>query len=77
MTDARGADAPRVVLYSKPACSLCDDAAEMLTSLGVVFSVANDPIYDLRVPVIAVDGRIVTEGRVSPRPVRAALRRRP
>jgi hypothetical protein len=69
-------DAARVVLYSKPDCHLCDDAIEMLNDLGVEFMVAHDPRFDERIPVIEVDGRIVTEGRVSARPVKAALRRR-
>jgi hypothetical protein len=48
----------------------------MLNDLGVEFSVAHDPRFDERIPVIEVDGRIVTEGRVSARPVKAALKRR-
>jgi hypothetical protein len=65
----------RVVLYSKPDCELCDEAREMLDGLDVSYEVARDPAFDLRVPVVEVDGRIVTEGRVSERAVRAALRR--
>lgn len=67
--------AARVVLYTKPACSLCDDARAMLEGLSVSFEVAHDPAFDLRVPVIEVDGRIVTEGRVSERALRSALGR--
>jgi glutaredoxin len=66
----------RVVLYSKPDCSLCDHARELLESLGVGFEVADDPRFAFRVPVIEVDGRIVTEGRVSERALRRALTRR-
>lgn len=62
------------MLYSKPGCELCDEAREMLDALGVAYEVAHDPAFDLRVPVIEIDGRIVTEGRVSERAVRAALR---
>lgn len=68
---------PRVVLYSKDGCHLCEDAAEMLRALGIEFLVTHDPAFDERIPVIKVDGRIVTEGRVSARPVRAALKRQP
>jgi hypothetical protein len=64
----------RVVLYSKPNCHLCDDARAMLDALGHAYEVAYDPAYDLRVPVIEVDGRIVTEGRVSERALRRALK---
>jgi glutaredoxin len=65
----------RVVLYSKPDCSLCDNARGLLDSLGVPYEIAEDPRFALRVPVIEVDGRIVTEGRVSERAVRRALKR--
>ncbi len=64
----------RVLLYSKPNCPLCDEAREMLDAMAVEFEVAYDAAYDLRVPVIAVDGRVVTEGRVSERAVRRAVR---
>lgn len=67
----------RVVLFSKPDCSLCDDARRLLDSLGVSYEIAEDPRFALRVPVIEVDGRIATEGRVSERALRRALRRRP
>ena len=63
-----------VVLYSKPDCSLCDDAREMLDGLGHAYEIAYDPRFDERVPVVEVDGAIVTEGRVSERAVRRALR---
>jgi glutaredoxin len=66
---------PPVVLFSKPDCSLCDDARAMLDAAGIAYEVAHNPAYDLRVPVIEVGGRVVTEGRVSERAVRSALRR--
>lgn len=66
----------RLVLYSKPHCELCDEARAMLDALGHTYEVAEDPRYALRVPVIEVDGRVITEGRVSERAVRRALRRR-
>ncbi|MBI4728038.1 MAG: glutaredoxin family protein [Acidobacteria bacterium] len=69
-------DMRRLVLFSKPGCHLCDDARQMLDRIGHPYEVAADPRYSLRVPVIEVDGRAVTEGRVSERAVRAALRRR-
>jgi hypothetical protein len=68
---------PAVVLYTKPSgCSLCDDARAMLDRLGVAYTVAYDDAYALRVPVIEVDGSIVTEGRISERAVLRALRTR-
>jgi len=65
----------KVVLYSKPSCGLCDEAREMLNAIGEPYDVAYDPRYDLRVPVIEVDGKVVTEGRVSEPAIRRALRR--
>ncbi|HEX9774619.1 MAG TPA: glutaredoxin family protein [Actinomycetota bacterium] len=67
--------AARVVLFSKPDCPLCEEATAMLEAMGVTFEPAADPAYADRVPVITVDGAIVTEGRVSERAVRRALRR--
>lgn len=64
----------RVVLYSTPGCELCEEARALLERLGHPFAVERDPRFDERVPVIEVDGRIVTEGRVSERSVRRALR---
>lgn len=66
----------RVVLYSASSCELCDEARALLERVGCPFEVTHDPRFARRVPVIEVDGRIVTEGRVSERAVRAALRRR-
>lgn len=65
----------RVVLYSKDGCHLCDDARAMLDALNCSYEVAYDSRFDERIPVIEIDGRIVTEGRVSERVVRRALRR--
>lgn len=64
----------QVVLYSKPDCGLCEEARDLLDLLGHAYEVLHDPAFDLRVPVIQVDGRIVTEGRVSRRAVARALR---
>lgn len=64
----------RLVLYSKPSCQLCDEARAMLDAIGHPYQIAEDPRYALRVPVIEVDGRIVTEGRISERAVRRAVR---
>lgn len=73
----RAAGDRRVVLYSKPDCSLCDAARALLDALGISYTQAEDARYALRVPVIEVDGRVVTEGRVSERALRRTLGRRP
>lgn len=67
--------APEVVVYVGSGCHLCEEATEMLDQLGIGYRTATDPQYRERIPVIEVDGRIVTEGRVSARAVRAAVRR--
>ncbi len=66
----------RVVLYSKPDCELCDEARALLDDIGEPYEVRHDPRFALRVPVVEVDGAIVTEGRIGERAVRRALRRK-
>lgn len=68
---------PRVTLYSKPMCSLCDEARAMLDQMAQPYEVVRDPAFDQRVPVVSVDGRVITEGRISARAIRRALRREP
>lgn len=66
---------PRVVLYVADECGLCRQAREDLTSAGIAFHEARDESYLLRVPVVEVDGAVVTEGVISLLAVRRALRR--
>ena len=76
--------APRVVLYGREGCSPCAHARDALRRLGREFAfelherdVDADPAlaarYGDRVPVIAVDGREVSEGRIDLGAVRRAL----
>jgi len=52
----------RVVLYSKPGCHLCDDARVLLDGWDVAYEVVDsDPRYELRVPVVELDGRVIAE----------------
>lgn len=67
--------APTIVLYTKPGCSLCDDARAVLDGMGVRYEEAEDARYAARVPVVEVDGEIVSELRVSERGLRRALKR--
>jgi hypothetical protein len=62
------------VLYTQDGCHLCEEAAELLASLGVPFTTAWDDRYALRIPVIEVDGRIVAEAPIDARALRRALR---
>jgi predicted thioredoxin/glutaredoxin len=60
-----------VVLITRQGCHLCDEALTALRALGVepeLRDVDADEelfaLYDWRVPVVLVDGRIVAEGRI-------------
>jgi glutaredoxin len=67
-----------VELVTRHGCHLCDEALVLLRELGVE-PVSRDVdadaelnrLYDFRVPVVLVAGRVVGEGRLD----RAALRR--
>jgi glutaredoxin len=49
-----------VILYSTPGCYLCDEVRTLLDSWDVSYEVVDsDPRYELRVPVVEVDGRVV------------------
>lgn len=63
----------RVVLYSKDDCELCEEARAMLDALAHPYEIAHDPRFSERIPVIEIDGRVITEGRVSERAIRRAL----
>lgn len=60
-----------VQLVGREGCHLCQEAEETLSDLGVAFErldVDADPelerLYDFRVPVLLVDGRLAAEGRL-------------
>lgn len=70
-----------VELVTRRGCHLCDQALEALRDLGVeprLRDVDADAelfrLYDFRVPVVLVDGRVVGEGRVDGEAVLRALR---
>lgn len=67
-----------VELVTRRGCHLCDDALATLRELGVeprLSDVDSDAelsrLYDFRVPVILLEGRVIAEGRFD----LAALRR--
>ena len=75
---------PRVTLYSRPGCHLCDDArvviARVCADLGEAFAeidIDEDPAllarYGEEIPVTLVDGRQHDFWRVDERRLRAAL----
>ncbi|MBC9732959.1 glutaredoxin family protein [Nocardioides marmotae] len=80
----RRSSGPRVTLYSKPGCHLCDDARVVVervcADLGVGWveeSILEDPEllerYGEEIPVVLVDGRQHTFWRVDEARLRAAL----
>jgi len=69
-----------VVLITRQGCHLCDEALRGLRALGVepeLRDVDGDDdlyaLYDWRVPVVMVDGRVVAEGRIEQEALRKAL----
>jgi glutaredoxin len=73
-----------ITLYGKPGCHLCEDARRLLTSLEARYQlivhevdISQDPalfrLYDVRIPVIVVDGRRELEAPIDERELRRAL----
>jgi len=68
------------VLVTREGCHLCDDALGVLRSLGFEPELrdvdADDELYSLydwRVPVVLVDGRLMAEGRIDQDALREVL----
>ena len=71
----------RVELVTRQGCHLCDEALEALRQLGlepVIRDVdAEDELfrlYDWRVPVVLMGGRVVAEGKIDPPALNALIR---
>ena len=69
-----------VVLVTRRGCHLCDEALKLLLELGVEPQLADvdsedrlHELYDWRVPVVLLDGRVVSEGRIERDRLRRAL----
>ena len=69
-----------MVLVTRRECHLCDEALSGLRALGVEPELrdvdADDDLYalyDWRVPVVMVDGRVVAEGGIEQEALRKAL----
>jgi glutaredoxin len=74
---------PRVVLYTRRGCHLCDEAKQLLEDRGVSPACVDvDTDSDLCerygecVPVVEIDGKIRFRGRVEPVLLRRLLRLR-
>lgn len=74
----------RVILYTKENCPLCDDALHLLErlreerplSIELKDIYKNDKLlekYQLRIPVIEINERVIAEGMVHERELLAAL----
>lgn len=81
----RQANTRHIILYGKPGCHLCDDARTLLTAASrrqalsiQEVDITQDPVlfrtYDIRIPVIMIDGVIVIEAPITARSLRDALR---
>lgn len=62
----------RLVLITRHGCHLCDQALELLRSLGhhpLLADVDSDDrlhdLYDWRVPVVLLDDQIIAEGKIT------------
>jgi predicted thioredoxin/glutaredoxin len=70
-----------VVLVTRQGCHLCDEALASLRSLGVEPELRDvdadnqlHALYDWRVPVVMVDGRVIAEGRINTDTLAKALK---
>lgn len=74
-----------VTLYGKPGCHLCEDARALLDRLGAdrrfqleEVDITTDPElfrrYDIRIPVILIDGAVELEAPIRESALRQALR---
>lgn len=85
MSTELGETPPRVVLYSKPGCHLCDQAREVIEAVCAELGEAYDEIdilsseelgrrFGEEIPVTFVDGAQHDYWRVDPERLKAALR---
>ncbi|HYM66127.1 MAG TPA: glutaredoxin family protein [Patescibacteria group bacterium] len=70
-----------IVLVTRHGCHLCDQALAMLRELGVEPELADVDaddrlyaLYDWRVPVVMLDGRVVAEGKTTREQLARVLR---
>jgi predicted thioredoxin/glutaredoxin len=69
-----------VILVTRQGCHLCDEALSALSELGLAPELRDVDadeelyaLYDWRVPVVLVGGRVVAEGRIDREVLRKAL----
>jgi glutaredoxin len=75
-----------VILYERPGCHLCEDAELLLRHLAARYPLAVSKVdittdaelvrrYDIRIPVIVVDGSVELEAPIDRRTLERALAR--
>ena len=75
---------PRVVLYQRPGCGLCEEAREVLIAerarttfdlveVDITGDDALELAYGIRIPVVTIDGEEAFEISVDPVALRASL----
>ena len=78
---------PRLTLYSKPGCHLCDDMKQVIEAVASrvpltldVVDISTDPElverYGLEIPVLLIEGKKAAKYRLSERELEEKLRRR-
>jgi hypothetical protein len=78
---------PRLTLYSKPGCHLCDEMKQVIAAVRArtpltldVVDISTDPglmdLYGLEIPVLMIDGRKAAKYRVTEHELEAKLKRK-
>jgi predicted thioredoxin/glutaredoxin len=69
-----------LTLVTRKGCHLCDEALSLLRELGFEPQLSDidaddhlHDLYDWRVPVVLLDGRVIAEGRIDRERLRRAL----
>lgn len=79
-------DAPRLTLYSKPGCHLCDDMKHVIEAVARrvpltldVVDISTDQMlvdrYGLEIPVLLIEGKKAAKHRLTERDLEERLRR--
>ena len=75
MDESQTVPLPKVILYSKAGCHLCDEARDMLDEIATQvpydlteIDIRKDPqlfeLYRYRIPVILLNETVIAEGRI-------------
>jgi glutaredoxin len=75
LNESQAVSLPKVILYSKAGCHLCDEARDMLDEIATQvpydlteIDIRKDPqlfeLYRYRIPVILLNETVIAEGRI-------------